>query len=131
MAKLGRPLQSFQQEKVKQHIQTTQLLKRVQNYALGDLEMDYPRVQACFKLLEFRLSKAIPEAIEANQQAQAIQAIQHAQLQAMALEMLQMQGIDMPASMNTLTEDSSTLAEDAYVIDTMPTDVEITTDVSE
>lgn len=87
-----RTLKPFQQEQVKQHIQTTQILKRVQDYALGELDMDYPRVQACFKLLEFRLSKAIPDAVTNNLQANtalALQSIQQAQLMLMAKEMLE------------------------------------------
>lgn len=125
----ARTLKPFQQEQVKQHIQTTQLLKRIQNYALGDLEIDYPRVQACFKLLEFRLSKALPEEVSNNLQANAVSQIAHAQLLLMAQEMLKQGQIDA----STLDAQSMQITEHATVIEhseSLLTD-EISTDESE
>ena len=111
-----RTLKPFQQEQVKQKIQTTQILKRVQNYALGALEMDYGRVQACFKLLEFRLSKALPDEVSQNLAANAVSQIAHAQLLLMAQEMLRQGQIDA----STLDAQSLEIAEnncsDAHVI---------------
>lgn len=104
----ARTLKPFQQEQVKQHIQTTQLLKRIQNYALGELELDYPRVQACFKLLEFRLSKAIPDEVSNNLQANALAQIAQGQLYLMAQEMVR-QGIDVSRETQGLTIDADVI----------------------
>ena len=97
----ARTLRPFHQEEVKSKIQCSQLINFVQEYALtgeyrGSVDISPSRVVSALKLLEFRIAKAIPDAVTNNLQAntmQALSSINQAQLLAMAKEMLANQGI--------------------------------------
>lgn len=115
------------QDDIRKKIQCIKLINRVQDHALGQIEMTQSQLYASFKLIDKVLSNAIPDAIAANNQAQAIESIQRAQLVAMAQEMLRQGQLDA----STLTVDSCTLAEDAHVIEHVPATVETSTDESE
>lgn len=84
----GVRLRPRHQEEIRAKIQTVQILKVIQDHILTGTEIASTRISAGLKLLDKVLPNAIPEAIEANNQAQALQAIQQAQLMAMAQEML-------------------------------------------
>jgi hypothetical protein len=109
IAKTGKPildgrkqkLRPYRQDQVRAQIQVGALIKVVQNHALGiGDEVSATRLHAAKILIDKVLPNAIPEAIEANNQAQAIQAIQQAQLLAMAKEMLN-QGVTIDNTLDT------------------------------
>ena len=87
----ARKLRPFHQEEVKQKIQASQLINRVQDHALGYVDMTASQLHAAIKLLEFRLSKALPDVVEENLQHQATAQLQANQLRLMAMEMLAQQ----------------------------------------
>ena len=114
-------LQPYRQEQVRAQIQVRQILNLIQDHVLNGTEIAISRLTAGLKLIDKVLPNAIPDAIAANNQAQAIESIARTQLLAMAQEMLKQGAID------------------AHVIDgtahelalTNPGDDEITTDESE
>lgn len=67
-------LNPFNQESVKQKIQATQLVKRLQDHALGEIEMNQTQIDAAKFLLNKRLSNA-PQ--EMNIGGQADNPVQH------------------------------------------------------
>lgn len=85
-------LRPFHQEHVKEKIRAVHLIKRLQDHADGIIEMTSSQVHVAIKLLEFRLSKALPDIVEANLQQQATAQLQANQLRQMALETLIEQG---------------------------------------
>lgn len=80
------------QDEIKAKIQATQILKIIQSHVLEGTEIAQSRIHAGLKLLDKVMANAIAPSIEANQQAQAIQAISAAQMQLLAREYLIGQG---------------------------------------
>ena len=88
------------QDDIRKKIQVVHLINRVQDYALGNIEMTMGQVHASFKLIDKCLANAVPVEVSDNLRANtalAIQSIQQAQLMAMAQEMLN-QGLTIDAS---------------------------------
>jgi hypothetical protein len=84
------------QDKLRAKIAVGRLIDRVQNHVFGEIEMSPSQVHGAFKLIDKCLPNAIPVEVKDNLQAntaQALQSIQHAQLMAMAQEMLQNQSL--------------------------------------
>lgn len=106
----GQRLRPRHQDEIKAKIQATQILKLIQSHVLNGDEIAQSRIHAGLKLLDKVMANAIAPAVEANQQAQAIQAINQAQLALMAQEMLAAQGIKTGNTINQ-TNDSVQLIE--------------------
>lgn len=101
----GRKLKPFHQEDIKAKIQCSQLINLVQEYAFtGEYqgrEISPMRITTAFKLLDYRLSRAIPDEQRHNLNANtalAMANLQPDQLKAMALEMLQNQALTIDAT---------------------------------
>ena len=119
-------LRPMSQTQVRAKIQVTAFIKVIQNHALGiGDEVSPSRIHAAKLLIDKVLPNAIPESVELNNNAQALQAVQQAQLLAMAKEMLnQSNGIETIPNVvgETIPNESvKTLSNQFNVIDSIPT----------
>ena len=84
-------LRPWRQDQVRQQIQVSKILNLLQDHVLTGTEIASTRLSTGLALLKKVLPDAIPDAVSDNLQAntaQALQAIQQAQLMAMAQEMI-------------------------------------------
>lgn len=113
----GVRLRPRHQEEIKLKIQASNILHRIQRYVLEEEYVMHPmKVTAGLKLLAKVLPDAIPESVDTNNQAQALQAISQAQLALMAQEMLRNQGT-LGNTINQTVEESVLLTTDTTIVD--------------
>lgn len=93
-------LQPWRQDQCRQMIQVNKIIHFVQDHVLNGTEVAATRLHAGLKLINKVLPDAIPDAVTNNLQANtalALSSLTHAQLQAMAMEMLANQGVTVDA----------------------------------